>query len=204
MNINNHEVHFFLGDEAKKQWKYLRDGYRSALKMYKSNKTDPSKRVKTWKYFEQMNFLRPYMRDRQRNNNINAEYSEDTEIFDESSQEHRYAGTIKEEITEFFEAPNLIDEENEDCFQDDSTIPSKKLCLIAKSKNDQLEDISKELRWSQSEFGHTPEDSLKLFFDSMYASTKKLSPALQRVVKNKLFQAVNEAEEEMEQTCQTN
>lgn len=185
-----------IGEEAKKYWKNLRDGYRSALKLYKSNKSDPSKRVKTWKYFDQMKFLRPYMRDRQRNTNLSAEYSEDTDIPDENSQEQRPGGVVKEEISDIFETPDLIEFDNDGYFQSDSPTPSKKVCLTAKSRNEQIE----ETEWSHSDLFQGSEDSLKLFFDSMYASTKKLSPALQRLVKNKLFQAVNDAEVEMEQT----
>lgn len=170
--------------------------------MYKSGKIDPNKKVKTWKYFKQMYFLRPYMRDRQRHSNLSAQYSEDTNTYGENSQEYKQSSTVKEEITELFETPGLIEEEIEVCSHDDSPVPSKKSCSI-RSSIEQLDDRPREIQWTQSEICHDPEDSLKLFFDSMYVSTKKLSPALQRVVKNKLFQAVNEAEIEMEQAFKT-
>ncbi|XP_018562956.1 uncharacterized protein LOC108904765 [Anoplophora glabripennis] len=191
------------GEEAKKYWKSLRDGYRSALKLYTSGKTDPSKKIRTWKYFEQMNFLRPYMRNRQRKDNANSEHSEDIDTLDENSQENRPSDIIKEEDLEYFEAPDSIDAGNEGCFQSDSPVPPKKMCLTAKSRNDQSDGTPTGIHWTQTEFCPVPEDSLKLFFDAMYASTKKLPPALQRAVKSKLFQAVAEAEIEMEQTGNT-
>lgn len=56
------------------------------------------------------------------------------------------------------------------------------------------EQIEDEQQWKPDVTQIQSEDSLKLFFDSMYASTKKLAPPLQRMVKSKLFQAVTEAE----------
>lgn len=43
-----------------------------------------------------------------------------------------------------------------------------------------------------------PEDGLKLFFDSMYASTKNLPEYLQKRVKRQLFQLISAAEDEAE------
>lgn len=43
-----------------------------------------------------------------------------------------------------------------------------------------------------------PPDDLKLFFDSMYETTKKLRPNLRNIVKRKLFAAVSEAEDMMD------
>jgi hypothetical protein len=43
-----------------------------------------------------------------------------------------------------------------------------------------------------------PQESLKLFFDAMYAPTKELPPAAQKKIKRILFRAVLEVEDEVE------
>ncbi|KAJ8866200.1 hypothetical protein PR048_033724 [Dryococelus australis] len=43
-----------------------------------------------------------------------------------------------------------------------------------------------------------PSDGLKLFFDAMYLATKELAPGLHKVMKRKLFSAVSNADDAME------
>jgi hypothetical protein len=56
----------FVAQECKKAWANLRDAYRRAIK--KKNATVSGKKtkyLKKWKYELEMNFLKPYMKERE-------------------------------------------------------------------------------------------------------------------------------------------
>nr|CAD7408082.1 unnamed protein product [Timema poppensis] len=66
-----------LGDEAKTAWIKLRDGYRSSSKRMKSSRSVyEASFSKALEYSEQMSFLQPYMKDRPRHTNKQAEINE--------------------------------------------------------------------------------------------------------------------------------
>ncbi|KAJ8974820.1 hypothetical protein NQ317_001009, partial [Molorchus minor] len=174
-------------ENVKKQensGKNLRDGYRCSLKTLASKSGEAAKKLKPWKFSEEMSFLRPYMKDRQRSTNIT--HDEDHSLIseadiDENSQESKYDRNDHD-------SDNFIS-----VIQLESVQKVKKLDYLRDLGN-KREVRAQEGQQMRNEVMQSSQDSLKLFFDSMYLSAKKLPPSLQRMVKDKLFQAVMEAE----------
>ncbi|KAK9737263.1 hypothetical protein QE152_g10844 [Popillia japonica] len=100
-----------------------------------------------------------------------------------------------------YQASPLQQNDNDDPREQETAIkmkgsdsPIKQTFLRDESKK--REEKSKERHQLLQSMLNPPQlqDGLKLFFDSMYVSTSKLSPTQQRLVKRKLFEAVSELE----------
>lgn len=52
-------------DECKSKWTLLRSYYRRALQRRKTVSGQPAKKIKHWRYEEQMAFLKPYVKERE-------------------------------------------------------------------------------------------------------------------------------------------
>lgn len=162
------------GDEAKRLWKNLRDGYRLLLKNIKSGRP-----TKMHKFYEQMNFLSPYIKvfGEGDTTGINSAL-----ICEEVFIKKEVEGEIETSIGENDETCNsMMNDEMKirlpDDFDDDSeSLPPEKVRIVQ------------------------GEDSLRLFFDSMYAATAKLPPRIQRKVRKAVLDVVADAEEAAEYT----
>ncbi|KAB0805421.1 hypothetical protein PPYR_02391 [Photinus pyralis] len=167
-------------------WIKLRDAYRSSLKRLESRSGDGGSATKPWKFQEQMAFLKPHMKDRKRCTN------EDVSRLNEVDDIGETVEVTKDNADEL--AHNAATSSNESGIDR----PSKKkkndvaslLVDLTRGREERMKGRD-ELRRQLLQ----PPDELKLFFDSMYESTKKLHPSLQRMVKKSIFAAVNEAED---------
>ncbi|CAL9702723.1 unnamed protein product [Knipowitschia caucasica] len=69
------------GEEAKKRWKNLRDTYMRIRKTMKEKKSvSAAGGQKSWKYFQIMSFLEPYIKERVTSGNMTADDPQEDEI----------------------------------------------------------------------------------------------------------------------------
>lgn len=145
-----------------------------------------------------MSFVRPYMKNRQSNTNLTSD-----------ENESQITGIGIDEVCLENVEDDMHSQMSENCtsiIKLENSVPLKPIkTLSTNAIPDQVdffqeqainheEQIEDDQKWQPDVTQIQSEDSLRLFFDSMYASTKKLPPPLQRMVKSKLFQAVSEAE----------
>lgn len=156
----------------------MRDGYRLILKNKKKGKTS-----KAHKFYEQMEFVLPYMK-------IAGEIKES----DLSSEE--ICDIKEEEVIEDEGVQFSYFGENEE-----SSLTSLKMDRKRKRSGDfEVDSESGSLPAPEKvQLAETEtNNSLKLFFDSMCAATEKLPPQLQRQVRRAVLEIVSNAEEEGE------
>lgn len=209
---------YFSGNQAKATWKNLRDSYRCSLKTAKAGKSgDAAKKIKVWKFTEQMSFLIPYMKDRPRSSNMAcddeaaSQLNETQKAVSDDVNENVHEIEVdcnEEQVSQDSETPSTSNENKlkrklSQLQSDQSATPNAK--KIAKAKNSPLQFLREQAkkREERSEARqryrdvllHSSHDSLRLFFDSMYEATKCLPLPQQRQVRKALFNAVSAAEE---------
>ncbi|KAJ8896840.1 hypothetical protein PR048_002186 [Dryococelus australis] len=193
---------FLTGDEAKAMWIKLRDAYRSSVKRLKTSTRigDPAVSVKPWKYSQQMDFLKPYMKDRPRHTNECGEGREANKPNIADNIEN-----LSNDVADNNALGNSAEGMSETAAESQRNVKKRKKCdptmnfLVQQAKT--REERSNERDGWRRDILQPP-DGLKLVFDSMYAATKELAPDLQKVVKRKLFSVVSIAEDAMENRSQ--
>lgn len=175
-------------------WKKLRDGYRSSVKRSKTPKSGTAaKNSPEWKFHQQMSFLQSYMKDKPCLTNACSSVAVTDEDLLNMSPEN--VGPISPNSEEGEQPPPSPPRKKQ------RTLPGKSNVNIltflqeeAKKKEERCLERNEIRRQLLMKLG----DGLKLFFDSMYASTKNLPEYLQKQVKRQLFQLVSAAEDEAE------
>ncbi|XP_060848495.1 transcription factor Adf-1-like [Rhopalosiphum padi] len=66
---------------CKKMWTSLRDGYRRAAKKSITVSGQKNKFVKKWKYADEMEFLKPHIKERDSISNIDEVSDDDDDLF---------------------------------------------------------------------------------------------------------------------------
>lgn len=183
----------------KEKWRKLRDCHREALRRQKKRKRgDTSDLQKPWTYQYQMEFLIPFMKnkltppnpqDPTDSNNLSiiddAEDIVDKAGGDDSLPPVSYEVTISKSV------------ENE--------IPAKKVnnrggLLLIRKATEKIAEIREEIRQKMIDEGlslqRDQNDALFQFFLSMYSTTKGLPSKYQRQIRNKVYEAVSQAEEQ--------
>lgn len=153
-----------------------------------------------WKYATELEFLLPYMRNRKRTGN-------------QPSETHEVSSNHSEDIAEDQNIPSLEDPQRNDT-QTQADVTTNPTHSSKRKKNDEsLHDLLKEIddnymrrceerdkrRTEEVEQATRNRHPLNMFFDSMCETTKTFPDWLQRDVKRKLLNIVNEAEENYEQ-----
>ncbi|KAJ8891626.1 hypothetical protein PR048_004154 [Dryococelus australis] len=157
-------------------WIKLRDAYRSSVKCLKASTRsgDPAVSVKPWKYSQQTDFLKPYMKERPRHTN-ECRKANEPDIADNN-------GNLSNDVADDNELENSAEDISEADVESQRNVTKRKtydptLNFLVQQANT-IEERSKERYWWRRDIlQHS--DGLKLFFDSMYAATKGLAPDLQ-------------------------
>lgn len=161
---------FFLVAECKKRWTSLRDAYRKSIKCQTSRSGDAAKKIKHWRFEEQMAFMRPFTFTRQQITNVEVIESEDHESDDEQDLSSSSSQAQTKNSSKF------------------KTLKSRKPISTATV----LENYLKEKRSRQ--IAKTSGDHLSKFFSSIEETVRTFSTSLQIDVKSKIFNIVLEAE----------
>lgn len=126
-----------------------------------------------------MAFLLPYLKKRPRRSSANFSDNENDQLIQTNKPE--------EQGMRISESPRCQEANKIEYSRQDFAFASKK-------PSDDEVDKNCSFKGNVQVDG----DSLKIFFDAMHAVTKEFPKPLQRRVKEKVFQIVNEAEEEAE------
>lgn len=186
------------------EWKKLRDNHRDSVKRMKMMKTGSGADCcpNPWKYAELMDFLLPHMKNRPRSTNISSpptdlDQSQSPSVSLDPSIEDDDASTSAAEPL-----PGRLETDISDQEKDFRTQGKKR-----KSDNDEVMNLLREMEENhkrramerdERRMAVQQPDGLHSFYESMYATTKKFPPWLQRDVKKKIFVIITEAEESLE------
>ncbi|XP_035433921.2 uncharacterized protein LOC118265227 [Spodoptera frugiperda] len=198
---------------AKNEWKKLRDSHRESLKRIKAA-------TNNWKYAEYLKFLVPYIKNRKRTGNASinnqntwantAKQSQNTWANTSTQSQNTLPGTstsVCQSILPDASTDTHIDDDDGSA-SEPPRMKKRKVAdvsslrvLLHEDNNDFRSEQRERRKTGKTEVPKETEahrHPLNLFFDSMCESTKKLPDWVQRDVKKKLFQIVNEAEENYE------
>ncbi|XP_039763793.1 uncharacterized protein LOC120636398 [Pararge aegeria] len=130
---------------AKSEWKKFRDNHRDSLKRQKSGKTgQAASSVNTWKYAQIMEFLIPYMKNRERSTNLtNSQPTQNTNT-EQSTQDsgNEPSGHHTTQVSSYEEQSTtsiVADNASEEVESTPQTQPTRK------RKNDDIIDIIREI-----------------------------------------------------------
>ncbi|XP_067006757.2 uncharacterized protein [Anabrus simplex] len=173
------ELNYPKGEAAKEQWRKLRDCHRDALRRQKKKIGDATAINKLWIYQKQMEFLLPHM----------ASNFRDSEIME-----------MAENFTEVGENSGELDNQNDHEVGVNESPVVKKKHKKADEYNilrEALDEMIKRSRERDVRRKHifSQDDPLLQFFMLMYNTAKRMPTASQLKIKRKLFLAVSEEEE---------
>lgn len=194
---------------AKYRWKQLRDSHRDALKRQKSKKSgQATTKTREWKYQKLMEFLLPYMANRDRESSYKEDISSPNNEND-SSQSTQYSLNQDDSSQSTEHTPNQADNPNNlyeiastSGISTDSVTPSSskkkkgdELSILIQKHMKNQEDFRKERQELRELLKPTDCDDTDHFFLSMAKTFKKLPDYMQVPLKRKLFNMISEAEE---------
>lgn len=178
----NNLFYSFSGSKCKDRWESLRGQYRKHI-----NKITKSGQAAThstkWKYEEQMSFLRPLFKDRER---VTSLQQEDTEI------EVRIGDTNTQELCN-----EPVHQEKDEASDNNETIPEAGPSRTKKRKKEQSDTsasatLMKYLVERKKE--EQPTNPIDTFFSLMATTVKNFKPVDQNFIKSKVFSLVNDVE----------
>lgn len=186
------------------QWKKLRDCFRDALRRQAKKKSGQgASNVRPWVYQKQMEFLIPFMNNRNTSSNLCE--SQVSETTNQAENEEELDGHLDESNG----IGNELSLPEEEVQKTSEVTPPNKSNNKKVKTSDLNEAVMKsitnyekraaardEMRKTMAENkGNEPSDPLFQFFMSMYNTTKNLPLFNQLQVKRKIFETVSEAEE---------
>ncbi|XP_074026540.1 uncharacterized protein [Leptinotarsa decemlineata] len=194
------------GNEAKRQWKKLRDSFRDALKRQNDCKSGDAARIKrSWIYQKQMEFLVPYMANRSRCSNIVdtqvnenvIETGQDDYLQTQEDLSHIDLEENKDQETPLEHNYEFVEPaKKKKCQWQDNVVSLMKQQVEKREartaeRNSQRKELEQKLQSN---------DPLKEFFNSMYLTTASMPQRFQIMIKRKIFDAVSEAEMNLSHT----
>ncbi|KAL4709232.1 hypothetical protein ACJJTC_010532 [Scirpophaga incertulas] len=191
---------------CKQRWQGLRDAYRRAMNKKKGKSGQAAKKIKKWKYEDEMSFLASFFGSK--TNLESVEMSSDDEESQDDAMEVQNPNSGNEiNSTDAVDvAASHVTEirtENDSIVRNISSQPQhsevKKAKAIKKAKVQPKPSASAVLmsRLLDEQMNvprQCDHDELDRFFLSISETVKKFSPYLQAIVKNKTFSLVSEME----------
>lgn len=202
----------FVAQECKKAWANLRDAYRRAIKKNATVSGQKTKYLKKWKYELEMNFLKPYMKERETVSSVeaqsdvenNSSSTEDDETFseNETNQSNNIAMESISSPDENIIHSTLPAPSQTFCVPQPKKImtPKKRKktgrCTTSESASSHLMKyiIEKEKEEEVKSNNKTEIDVIDKFFQSMSLTVKQFSPYHQHLAKTRVFSVISELE----------
>lgn len=167
--------------KCKQRWESLRSQYRKYLRNQKPKTGDPGGSQPTWKYSEQMLFLHPYMKDKERISSVVSleDTIDDTEEILESNEQTPHVAFKK------IDSPTT--NENHRAWKSPQGTKRKTYQAETASSTLMKHLINEEKKQKEV-------DEIDLFFDTMKRTVKKFCVADKLLVKRKVFNIVSDIE----------
>jgi hypothetical protein len=180
--------HYISAAECKKKWTSLRDNFRKAIKKRQTKSGQRAKTNRPWKYETNMNFLVPFIGEREQKSNLPNEpedLSSTSDVDEETAFSHDANSSLN--ITVPTSSPTLLDSQ-------DST-PST--CGAGGCRRrQQLPPMAQVLQnyFYSKKSKLEKSDHLRKFFDAMEETVRTFRPELQIEIKGKISALVTEYE----------
>lgn len=176
---------------VKEQWRKLRECHREALRRQK-RKSGQATHIRLWTYQKQMEFLKPFMKNR------------DTLGYPTSSLGESQLEKVNLTLPD---APTV--EATNDCepTKPFENVPHKKIkkCTVATDKRvKQRDELRQYLISETKKQEELKNDGLYQFFMSMFNITKSFPTKYQKEVRRKMFQVVSDAEDKADDEAEQN
>ncbi|XP_056649035.1 transcription factor Adf-1-like [Diorhabda sublineata] len=191
---------------CKQRWQGLRDAYRRAINKKKGKSGQAAKKIKKWKYEDEMSFVASFLVAKQTLDSVDLS-SDDEESQEEVTevQNPNSGNEINSTDAVDVAAPHdtEIRSENDSIVHNISSQPQQsevrkaKAIKKAKVQPKQLESavlMSRLLDEQMNVSRQCDHEELDRFFLSISATVKKFSPYLQAIAKNKTFSFISEME----------
>jgi len=197
---------FFVAQECKKAWANLRDAYRRAIKKSATVSGQKAKIFKKWKYESEMEFLKPYMKERETVSSVDTksdveESSSDSEneinkssnitVDSINSPEENITNSTPSELSPKFSKPQPKKimtpkkrKKNEGHASSESASSHLMRYIIEKEKKEEI-----KANTEKNEI-----DVIDQFFQNMGSTVKQFSPYHQHLAKTRVFSVISELE----------
>ncbi|KAI5708377.1 hypothetical protein M8J77_021423 [Diaphorina citri] len=196
------------GIACKKRWESLRGQLRKHLKARETSTGRAAKKIRKWKWEDEMAFLIPFLKDKARVSSLGgtAEDDDDDDDVDLDDPEPQEVGGFQwwDDGASQDGAPQGSDvSASQDCASERKTVGAsqgrapKKHRKNANSASATLMNYhirQKECEPAGISAPETQRDSVDLFFDSIKATVRTFSPADFYDVKTKIFNTVSQIE----------
>ncbi|KAG5900366.1 hypothetical protein JTB14_033814 [Gonioctena quinquepunctata] len=177
---------------CKQKWQSLRDCFRRALNKRKRKTGPAAKKIKKWKYEEEMTFLIPLFAERNSLSslNISSGESETETVQYDHSENVDSAATDPTDV-----AYSTADDYNGDNTQiTENYVPKKLKIETGSTEMPTASSMGYLLEEKKKTAPTAAQGELDFFFSFISATVKKFSPYQQAVAKNQIFTLVSEME----------
>jgi len=142
-----------------------------------------TKFVKKWKYADEMEFLKPHIKERDSISNIDVVTDDDDDVLSHSDDDNDIQNVETSFNTSALIQPRQKKIKKTNSLKPPVTASSTLMKYIIEQKNaEQLYPTTSKL------------DAMDQFFSSMCSTVKQFSPYLQHIAKTKVFQIISELE----------
>lgn len=203
----------FVAQECKRQWANLRDAYRRAIKKSATVSDQKAKYLKKWKYESEMDFLKPYMKERETVSTIEAQNDTEKNSSDSENEETLSQNDTPQSDNNIIENINLPEENiphsTPTALSPQFTKPQPKKIMTQKKRKKTESHVNSESASSQlmkyiiekekEEESKSNEKTNEInvidqFFQNMSLTVKQFSPYHQHLAKTRVFSVISELE----------
>jgi len=155
-----------------------------------------TKYIKKWKYADEMEFLKPHMKERDSISNIDVVTDDDDEVLSHSDDEEiqvegensvSFENNIQNAETSF-NTPAPVQPRQKKLKKTNSLKPPET------ASSTLMKYIIEQKKSEQSNPTTSKSDAMDQFFSSMCSTAKQFSPYFQHIAKTKVFQIISELE----------
>lgn len=192
---------------CKQRWQGLRDAYRRALNKKKAKSGQAAKKMKKWKYEDEMSFVIPFFIEKRTSESVDltAEYEEFqkedevTEVQNPTDNEINSADAVNVDAahdTEIWDedVPVVLNKSSQPQHCQVKKIKAKKRAKVVPVQSASAVLMSRLLDEQSLIPLQNQHDELDRFFLNISETVRKFSPYLQAMAKNKIFTLVSEME----------
>lgn len=183
----------FTGNECRKKWFTLRDGFRRSLKKRKTTTGQAVKKLKPWRFEKQMEFIRPCFEARSQLSSLDdGSENDDTEDDGEQFDDQESVGREGSQPSVSSPSSQSVGSTNVHITKEPTNESRRKKT----SKNHTTPPRAAEVLQSylEKKSFKQPEDQLTKFFQAMELTVSSFPYLLQVETKRKIFQVVTDAE----------
>ncbi|CAH1967246.1 unnamed protein product [Acanthoscelides obtectus] len=192
------DLNYTSGKDAKEQWRKLRECHREAIRRQQKKNGQQTTTTKPWTYQKQMDFLKPYMKNRLTAGCPSTSAPDDSQV-----EEEDVLSADPPSVQSNFETDQSMDTPTSKKAKKSGDPLLRKYIEDGEKRAKSREELRQKLIAQSQQEAVLQNDALHLFFMSMYNVTKNLPTKFQRQVRRKVFDVVSQAEDDAEQEIES-